>query len=149
MSITAYFCNDYAQMLNRAKSSLFVKENRMNGFIKWLLSLILIGLAGLAAYTWIMLNWSYGSGERAGYVQKFSNRGYLCKTWEGELAMVSMPGTMSEKFLFTVREDAVAQKINANLGKKVALKYDQHIGLPTTCFGDTEYFVSDITVLEE
>ena len=42
--------------------------------------------------------------------------------------MVSMPGTMSEKFLFTVRDDAVAQKINANLGKKVALSYDQHIG---------------------
>jgi hypothetical protein len=56
---------------------------------------------------------------------------------------------MSEKFLFTVREDAVAQKINANLGKKVALKYDQHIGLPTSCFGDTEYFVSDVTVIEE
>ena len=121
----------------------------MNGFAKWLLSLVLISLAGLAAYTWIMLNCSYGSGERAGYVQKFSNRGYICKTWEGELAMVSMPGTMSEKFLFTVREDAVAQKINANLGKKVALKYDQHIGLPTSCFGDTEYFVSDVTVLDE
>ncbi|WP_114654142.1 hypothetical protein [Polynucleobacter necessarius] len=121
----------------------------MNGFAKWLLSPVLIGLAGLAAYTWIMLNWSYGNGERAGYVQKFSNRGYICKTWEGELAMVSMPGTMSEKFLFTVREDAVAQKINANLGKKVALKYDQHIGLPTTCFGDAEYFVSNVTVLEE
>lgn len=121
----------------------------MNRFIKWLLSLILIGLTGLAVYTWIMLNWSYGSGERAGYVQKFSHRGYMCKTWEGELAMVSMPGTMSEKFLFTVQDDAVAQKINANLGKKVALKYDQHIGLPTSCFGDTEYFVSDVTVLEE
>ncbi|WP_231968604.1 hypothetical protein [Polynucleobacter necessarius] len=89
----------------------------MNSFIKWLLSLVLIGLAGISAYTWIMLTWSYGSGERAGYVQKFSNRGYICKTWEGELAMVSMPGTMSEKFLFTVRDDAVAQKINANLGK--------------------------------
>ena len=121
----------------------------MNRFIKWLLSLILIGLVVLAGYTWIMLTWSYGSGERAGYVQKFSNRGYICKTWEGELAMVSMPGTMSEKFFFTVHDDAVAQKINANLGKKVALKYDQHIGLPTSCFGDTEYFVSDITVLEE
>ena len=63
--------------------------------------------------------------------------------------MVSMPGTMSEKFLFTVRDDAVAQKINANLGKKVALKYAQHIGLPTTCFGDTEYFVNGIEVLDE
>ncbi|MDH6301488.1 hypothetical protein M2128_000395 [Polynucleobacter sphagniphilus] len=121
----------------------------MNKFIKTLLVLIVIGLALLAAYTWAMLNWSYGSGERAGYVQKFSNRGYLCKTWEGELAMVSMPGTMSEKFFFTVPSDAVAQKINANLGKKVILQYQQHIGLPTTCFGDTEYFVSDITVLDD
>ena len=124
-------------------------EYRMNGFMKWLLSLVLIGLVGLAAYTWLMLTWSYGSGERAGYVQKFSNRGFICKTWEGELAIVSMPGTMSEKFLFTVRQDAVAQKINANLGKKVALKYEQHIGLPTSCFGDTEYFVSGIVVLDE
>jgi hypothetical protein len=126
-----------------------IKDDRMNSFTKGLLSLVLIGLVGISAYTWGMLTWSYGSGERAGYVQKFSNRGYVCKTWEGELAMVSMPGTMSEKFLFTVREEAVAQKINANLGKKVALKYDQHIGLPTSCFGDTEYFVSDIVVLDD
>ena len=126
-----------------------IKDNRMNSFIKWLLSLVLIGLVAISAYTWGMLTWSYGSGERAGYVQKFSHRGYICKTWEGELAMVSMPGTMSEKFLFTVREDAVAQKINANLGKKVALKYEQHIGLPTSCFGDTEYFVFDIVVLDD
>jgi hypothetical protein len=121
----------------------------MNRFVKWILSLLFIGLTSLAAYTWIMFSWSYGSGERAGYVQKFSNRGYICKTWEGELAMVSMPGTMSEKFFFTVRDDAVAQKINDNLGKKVALKYDQHIGLPTSCFGDTEYFVSGVIVLED
>jgi hypothetical protein len=121
----------------------------MGKFIRWLFSLILIGLVGLAIYTWAMLNWSYGSGERAGYVQKFSHRGFICKTWEGELAMVSMPGTMSEKFFFTVPEEAVAQKINANLGKKVALKYNQHIGLPSTCFGDTEYFVYDVSVLEE
>ena len=127
----------------------WIKDDRMNRFIKWLLSTVLIGVVGISAYTWIMLSWSYGSGERAGYVQKFSNRGYLCKTWEGELAMVSMPGTMSEKFLFTVREESVAQKINANLGKKVALKYEQHIGLPTSCFGDTEYFVSDIVVLDD
>lgn len=124
-------------------------EYRMNSFTKWLLSFVLIGLVGIAAYIWLMLTWSYGSGERAGYVQKFSKRGYVCKTWEGELAMVSMPGTMSEKFLFTVRDDAVAQKINSNMGKKVALKYDQHIGIPTTCFGDTEYFVSGVEVIND
>ena len=121
----------------------------MKNAIKIGLALVVLTTLLFGLYTWASLNWVYSSGERAGYVQKFSLKGYLCKTWEGELAMVSMPGTMSEKFLFTVREDAVAQKINANLGKKVALKYDQHIGLPTTCFGDTEYFVSDITVLEE
>jgi hypothetical protein len=126
----------------------FGEEYRMNGFTKGFLSLVLIGLVGISVYTWVMLTWSYGSGERAGYVQKFSNRGFICKTWEGELAMVSMPGKMSEKFLFTVREDSVAEKINANLGKKVALKYEQHIGLPTSCFGDTEYFVSGIVVLD-
>ena len=124
-------------------------EHRMNSFIKWLLSLVLIGLVGISAYTWLMLTWSYGNGERAGYVQKFSKRGFICKTWEGELAMVSMPGTMSEKFLFTVRDVAVAQKINDNLVKKVALSYDQHIGLPTTCFGDTEYFVSSVEVIND
>ena len=120
----------------------------MNAFLKWLISLILIGVVGLSGYTWVMLNWSYANGERAGYVQKFSKRGYFCKTWEGELAMVSMPGTMSEKFLFSTLEDAVAQKINANLGKKVALKYEQHIGLPTNCFGETDYFIVDVSVLE-
>ena len=60
----------------------------MNGFTKGLLSLVLIGLVGISAYTWAMLTWSYGSGERAGYVQKFSTRGFICKTWVGELAMV-------------------------------------------------------------
>jgi hypothetical protein len=151
-----YFLLRDGHILNRLDLSallgfvwIWIKDDRMNRFIKWLLSLVLIGVVGISAYTWIMLTWSYGNGERAGYVQKFSNRGYLCKTWEGELAMVSMPGTMSEKFLFTVREESVAQKINANLGKKVALKYEQHIGLPTSCFGDTEYFVSDIDVLDD
>jgi hypothetical protein len=131
---------------------LIAKHNRekaMNGVTKSIFALILLGLALLSGYTWVMLNWSYADGERAGYVQKFSSRGYLCKTWEGELAMVSMPGTMSEKFFFSVREDAVAQKINANLGKKVALKYEQHIGLPTSCFGETEYFVIDLLVLDQ
>ena len=90
----------------------------MNGFVKWLLSLVLIGLAGLAAYTWIMLNWSYGSGERAGYVQKFSNRGYVCKTWEGELLMTTVPGVIPEKFEFTVRDPAIAGQLMAAAGKR-------------------------------
>jgi GNAT superfamily N-acetyltransferase len=101
-----------------------------------------------ALYTWSALNWSYSEGERAGYVQKFSHKGWLCKTWEGELLMVSMPGTMPEKFLFTVRDDVIAEHINASLGKRVTIRYEQHIGVPTRCFGETEYFVTAVKVLE-
>jgi hypothetical protein len=101
-----------------------------------------------ALYTWSALNWSYSEGERAGFVQKFSKRGWLCKTWEGELAMVSMPGTSPEKFYFSVRDDVVAEQINQSLGKRVALRYQQHKGIPTTCFGETEYFVNAVKVLE-
>jgi len=101
-----------------------------------------------ALYTWSALTWTYSSGERAGYVQKFSRKGWICKTWEGELALVSIPGTMSEKFYFTVRDDSVAALINQGMGKRVALSYKQHKGIPTSCFGETEYFVGGVKVVE-
>ncbi|MGH7548757.1 MAG: hypothetical protein ACREMM_11350 [Gemmatimonadales bacterium] len=99
-------------------------------------------------YTWGALTWSYSSGERAGYVQKFSKKGWICKTWEGELAMVSIPGTMSEKFLFSVRDDSIAARINEAMGKRVSLTYQQHLGVPTTCFGETQYFVVNVKAVE-
>jgi hypothetical protein len=95
----------------------------------------------LAAYIWIALRVSYANGERAGYVQKFSRKGWICKTWEGELAMATLPGTLPQVFQFTVRDDGVAARINENIGQRVALSYEQHRGLPTNCFGETEYFV--------
>lgn len=103
---------------------------------------VLLGLA--AAWVWLTLNWSYADGERAGYVQKLSRKGWLCKTWEGEIAMVTMPGAIPEKFEFTVRDDSVAQKINALAGKRVVLHYKQHKFIPTSCFGETEYFIADV-----
>ncbi len=109
---------------------------------------VLVPILLVALYTWSSLTWIYSRGERAGYVQKFSNKGWLCKTWEGELAMVSLPGAMPEKFYFTVRDDVVAARINASLGKRVALGYAQHKGVPTRCFGETEYFVQDVRVVE-
>jgi len=99
-------------------------------------------------YTWGALTWSYSSGERAGYVQKFSKKGWICKTWEGELAMVSIPGTMSEKFHFSVRDDGVAARVNQTMGKRVTLTYQQHMGVPTTCFGETQYFVVNVKAVE-
>ena len=101
--------------------------------------------AMLAAYVAFVLNWSYSSGERAGWVQKFSHKGWICKTWEGELALVSLPGTTVEKFYFTVHDDAVADKISRAMGRRVSLHYDEKVGLPTSCFGDTRYFVKAIS----
>jgi hypothetical protein len=116
---------------------------------KLLLITIAVLLVGLGGYTWLTLHWSYSTGERSGYVQKLSKKGYVCKTWEGEMAMVSMPGTVSEKFQFTIPDVAVADKVNATVGKRVALQYEQHKWLPTSCFGDTEYFVTDVRVTED
>jgi hypothetical protein len=116
--------------------------------MKILLILLLLAILGVAGYSWITLHWSYASGERAGFVQKLSDKGWLCKTWEGEMAMVTMPGTVSEKFYFTVPDAAVAAKINASLGKRVALHYEQHKWLPNSCFGETEYFVTSMQVTE-
>jgi len=110
--------------------------------------LVIAPLLGFALYTWSALSWSYAKGERAGFVQKFSKKGWICKTWEGELAMVALPGTMSEKFYFTVRDDSVAAHINTTLSKRVALVYEQHKGLPTRCFGETEYFVTNVKVVD-
>ncbi len=110
--------------------------------------ILLLIVAMIAGYTWLTLSWSYSEGERAGYVQKFSNKGWLCKTWEGELAMVALPGTLSEKFLFSVRDEAVAEKINKTMGKRVAVVYQQHVGVPTNCFGETDHFVVDVRSVE-
>jgi len=103
----------------------------------------------VAGYFLFVFNWSYSEGERAGWIQKFSSKGWLCKTWEGELAMVSMPGSMSEKFFFTVWDDATAEQINKVMGKRVSLHYEEKVGIPTSCFGETRYYVTKVTAVEE
>jgi hypothetical protein len=106
--------------------------------------IVLIPVIVIALWIWIALGWTYANGERAGYVQKISKKGWLCKTWEGELAMANLPGTMPQIFAFTVRSDSVAHVIEQNAGKQVSLTYEQHRGVPTSCFGETEYFVTGV-----
>jgi len=114
------------------------------------LLLILIVVIGLpAAWLTFAWNWSYSKGDRAGWVQKFSEKGWLCKTWEGELALVSMPGAIPEKFQFTVWNEEVASRINKLMGKRVSLTYEQKIGLPTSCLGETRYYVVDVHSVDE
>jgi hypothetical protein len=111
-----------------------------------LLSLVVIGVALFALYTWAALHIAYSEGERAGYLQKFSRKGWICKTWEGEILLSSMPGAIPERFAFSVRDDQVAKDLMGAMGKRVALSYAQHKGLPTECFGETEYFVEKVVV---
>jgi hypothetical protein len=115
------------------------KHHRLAVFISLL---ILIPAVVIALWIWVALGYSYASGERAGYVQKISKKGWLCKTWEGELAMANLPGTMPQIFTFSVRNDSIAKVIEQNIGKQVSLTYEQHKGIPTTCFGETEYFIT-------
>ena len=111
----------------------------------------LVVMAGLifSAYTWISLSWSYSTGERAGLMQKISRKGWLCKTWEGELLLTSMPGAIPEKFEFTVRDDELANQLVEHTGQRLVLTYAQHKGVPSSCFGDTEYFVEKMVKFKE
>jgi hypothetical protein len=106
---------------------------------------VIFGGATFAVYIWLMGHWLLRVNAMG---TKLSEKANL-KTWEGEMAMVTMPGSIPEKFLFTVRNDEVAQKIKAMMGKRVALDYEEHMGLITSCFGDTGHFVTDIKLIDE
>jgi hypothetical protein len=127
-----------------------VTPRRQRGAAAGMIAVAVAGVAILiGAYFWVVLSWNYSAGERAGWVQKFSRKGWLCKTWEGELALVSMPGAAQEKFFFTVWDDAVAAEINNVMGKRVSLHYEEKVGLPTSCFGETRHFVTSVKVVDE
>ena len=108
--------------------------------------LTFVAVPGLlfAAWTWIALSWTYSDGDRAGYVQKFSHKGWICKTWEGELSMVNIPGAAQERWVFSVRNDSVATIIKQQMGNRVSLTYEEKRGIPTACFGETNYFVTGV-----
>jgi hypothetical protein len=110
-------------------------------------SLVLIPIAIFTIWAGITLAYSYSSGERVGFVQKLSRKGWLCKTWEGELQLTPVPGTVPAIFTFSVRSDSVARAIEAAAGKQVALQYEEHRGVPSTCFGETDYFVVGVRLL--
>ena len=117
-------------------------------FKRVVLPLVVI-VALVALYLWAALSWSYSTGERAGWVQKLSKKGWVCKTWEGELALVSLPGTTPEKFLFTIYGDEVAENVTRVMGKRVSLHYEEKVGLPGSCFGETRHYVTKVTVSDE
>lgn len=120
-------------------------KKKPNKVLIILLTILLIPVVIIALWIWVSLGYTYAMGERAGYVQKISKKGWICKTWEGELAMANLPGTMPQIFSFTVRNDSIAHVLEQNAGKQVSLTYEQHKGIPTSCFGETEYFVTRVS----
>lgn len=110
--------------------------------------IVVLAVVGSAVYVFGALNFAYSKGERVGFVQKLSKKGWLCKTNEGELSMVNMAGQQAEMFDFTVRDDTVVKKIEALNGHRVTLTYEEHKGVPSSCFGDTMYYVVDVAKAE-
>lgn len=108
----------------------------------WTLLLLVVVLG--SAWTWVALNWAYSDGDRAGVLQKFSRKGWLCKTWEGELAQYVVAGVAPQIWEFSVRDPQVAQQMAAQVGEKVQLHYSEHKGVPTNCFAETAYFVERV-----
>ena len=125
------------------------KLRQRGGVMKIAVIALLIVIILPILYTELMLHWSYSTGERAGWLQKLSHKGFVCKTTEGELSMIAVPGAAPEKFYFTVRDDEVAKQIDQLMGRRVSLHYEQKVGLPTSCFGDTEYFVTAVQTVDE
>lgn len=109
---------------------------------------LLVGVALVGLYLWFVLSWAYSDGERAGILQKFSRKGWICKTHEGELAISIVPGVTPIIWYFSVRDERVIPELDAALGKRVILHYTEHRGLPTTCFGDTSNFVNRVRLSE-
>lgn len=134
--------------MNPTTSGSTPKRNLGRTVKRFLVALLLAFLVLGALYVAIVLNWSYSDGERAGYLQKFSRKGWICKTYEGELAMTSIPGTAPIIWEFSVWNKAVANTMNGLLGKKVVVHYREYRNIPTDCFGATDYFVDNVTAAE-
>jgi len=115
---------------------------------RWLLLLLFAIVIGSGLWTWLTLSWAYSDGERAGVLQKFSRKGWVCKTQEGELAQYVVAGISPQIWLFSVRDKAVAQQLDKAVGQRVQLHYTEHAGVPSSCFADTRFFVDRVIVTD-
>jgi hypothetical protein len=140
---------DYDLVHNFSSKTRFMTSHFLTTLVRWALrtaiGLVLSLVTAIGLYLLFSYHFTYSKGESVGYVQKLSYKGWVCKTWEGEqVRALSVMPAIPEKFAFTVRDLAVADQINAHIGQKVVLAYEQHKGLPG-CFGETEYFITQVT----
>lgn len=119
----------------------FIRNNKL---VTTLVLILLVPVIVFSLWAYTALHYTYSAGHRAGYLQKISKRGWLCKTWEGEIQLTAQPGTAPETFTFSVRSDSIAGELEKLTGQRIAVTYSQHKGVPTSCFGDTEYFITGV-----
>jgi hypothetical protein len=123
-------------------------------FGRWLMTLLLLIIVGTGLWTWLTLAWAYAEGERAGVLQKFVRRGWVCKTREGEIALYYGggqylgSGASPQLWDFSVRDNSVAADLGKAVGHRVQLHYTEHPGIPTSCFAETRYLVDKVTVTD-
>jgi hypothetical protein len=124
------------------------KPASLGGYVARLALVVTVLLVVVAAgWTWLTLSWAYSEGERAGVLQKFSKKGWICKTYEGEVAQYVVGGVAPQIWYFSVRDAAVAEQLFKVVGQNVQLRYTEHRGIPTNCFGDTPYFAESFTII--
>lgn len=130
------------------------RRSGRSGVGRWFMILLLLVIVGGGLWTWLTLAWAYAEGERAGVLQKFVRRGWVCKTHEGEIALYYGggqylgPGTSPALWNFSVRDKSVAEQLSKAVGRRVQLHYTEHPGIPTNCFADTRYFVDRVTITD-
>jgi hypothetical protein len=124
---------------------------RTGGGLRYVLMALLLAIAGLSLWTWLTISWAYSDGTRAGILQRFSHRGWLCKTQEGDLVLAQFPaaGVTPQIWQFSVRDAGVGAQLEKAVGARVQLHYTEHPGMPSTCFADTRFFVDRVTVMDE
>jgi hypothetical protein len=121
---------------------------------RWLMMLLVLVVVGCALWTWLTLSWAFADGDRAGVLQKFVRRGWVCKTQEGEIALYYgggpyMGASISPQLWdFSVRDKAVAAELAKAVGHRVQLHYTEHPGIPTPCFAETRFFVDRVIVTD-
>ena len=125
---------------------LAVRRGKRFGRI--LLILLVLAVLLVALWTWFALSWSYSEGERAGVLQKFSKKGWICKTYEGELAMYVVGGIAPQIWYFSTRDEQLAKQFAGAVGEQIRLHYSEHRGVPTSCFAETPYFAESFTKVQ-
>lgn len=124
-------------------------RGRAGGLAKALLVVLALVVAGFALWTWFALSWAYSEGDRAGVLQKFSRKGWICKTYEGELALYVVGGVAPQLWTFSTRDEELAGRLSKAVGEKVQLHYKEHRGVPTNCFAETPYFADSFTIVRD